>query len=79
MAAMAAAKDKNVEAYKMAHVVCIQATSGPTHSETISWAIKTMLLIMATSVPRPRACFSGTVSPLCTRNCNAKKEEVRVR
>lgn len=36
MAAMAAAKDKNVEAYKMAHVVSIQATRGPTLNETIS-------------------------------------------
>jgi len=73
MAAMAAKKDRKVEAYSTAQVVFIQDTSGPTDSETINWAINTMLLMMATSVPRPRACFSGTVSPFLMPNCKIDK------
>lgn len=65
---MAAKEAKIVERYKIAQVVWTQATIGPTTTETISWPTNTMLLIIATSVPRPRACFRGTVSPSRIRN-----------
>ena len=68
MADMAAKADKNDEAYKIAHVVSNQVIMGPMLKETINWAINTTLLIMATSVPKPRLCFSGTFSPSRKRN-----------
>lgn len=68
MADIAAKNAKNVDAYNMAHVVCIQEINGPIDSEITSCAMNTILLMMATSVPKPRACLSGTDSPLCMRN-----------
>ena len=79
MAQMAATNDKTLEAYKMAQVVCIQAIKGPTSIATINCAMKTMLLMMAISVPRPRFCLSGTLSPFRTRNCKQKQTNQNVK
>lgn len=74
MADIAAKNAKNVDAYNIAHVVCIQEINGPIDSEITSCAMNTILLMMATSVPKPRACLSGTDSPLCMRNYRKSKK-----
>ena len=66
VAEIAPQKAKKLATETTAVVVPLHETIEPMHIDKMNWARNTMLLTMATSVPRPRNSVPSLASPLAS-------------
>lgn len=77
VATMAPQKLRKLATPTTAVVVPARLTMLPMHMERMNWARKTMLLTMATSVPKPRSWVASFASPVSvTSNSNQRMQDI---